>query len=249
MVPLVPCRVGILFVLTFALLTQLAWGQRSEKLGNQPQPKAMSVDDRLHGISTLILSTWQGSQGSASGFFYQILSRDPTGPPDKDGLAWLKIEELWLVTNRHVLVNDANELASSITFHHRKITEKGFEWVPITISGTDLHSRCRFHQSDDVDVAVVSVLDLITAVITTKRENETPLAWRAVSKDLFPNINHPISVGVGDDALIVGYPRGFYDDFSKFPIVKSGVIASRWGAPLKLPHFCGQFTAFESSHI
>ena len=28
MVPLVPCRVGILFVLTFALLTQLAWGQR-----------------------------------------------------------------------------------------------------------------------------------------------------------------------------------------------------------------------------
>ena len=112
-----------------------------------------------------------------------------------------------------------------------KSQRKVFEWVPITISGTDLHSRCRFHQSDDVDVAVVSVLDLIRAVITPKRENETPLAWRAVSKDLFPNINHPISVGVGDDALIVGYPRGFYDDFSKFPIVKSGVIASRWGAP------------------
>ena len=152
-VSLVLCRAGIFFVLTFTLLTQLAWGQRNGTLvpDNQQQSKAMSVDDRLHHISTLIHSSWPESQSSASGFFYQILERDPKGPPSKDGLAWLKITELWLVTNRHVLVNNANELASSITFHHRKITEKGFEWAPITISGTDLHSRCRFHQSDDVD--------------------------------------------------------------------------------------------------
>ena len=149
----------------------------------------MSVDDRLHHISTLIHSSWPESQSSASGFFYQILERDPKGPPSKDGLAWLKIAELWLVTNRHVLVNNANELASSITFHHRKIIEKGFEWAPITISGTDLHNRCRFHQSDDVDVAVVSVLDLLRDVLTSKKENETPMGFQAVSKDLFPDTN------------------------------------------------------------
>ena len=55
-VPLVLCRAGIFFVLTFTLLTQLAWGQRNGTLvpDNQQQPKAMSVDDRLHHISTLI---------------------------------------------------------------------------------------------------------------------------------------------------------------------------------------------------
>ena len=188
-----------------------------------------SVDDQLHCISTLILSTWQESQSSASGFFYDVLGTP--GPAGKDGGAWRKIEELWLVTNRHVLVNSANELASSITFHHRKITAKGFEWVPITISGTDLHNRCRFHQSDDVDVAVVRVLDLLSDVLMEKREVETHMAFQAVSEDLFPGIDKMVSVGVGDDALIVGYPRGFYDDFSKFPIVKSGVIASRWNSP------------------
>ena len=31
--------------------------------------------------------------------------------------------------------------------------------------------------------------------------------------------------------MVVGYPRGFYDNFPKFPIVKSGVIASKWGMP------------------
>ena len=230
MVSLVLCCAGIFFVLTFALLTQLAWGQRIGTY-NQQRSKAISVDDRLHSISTLIHSSWPGSQSSASGFFYRIMERDPKGPPSKDGLVWLKIAELWLVTNRHVLVSETSELASSIIFHHRKITEKGYEWVPITISGTDLHSRSRFHQSDDVDVAVVSVLDLLVDVITLKRENETPMGFQAVSKDLFPGTNKMISVGVGVDALVVGYPRGFYDKFSKFPIVKSGVIASKWGMP------------------
>ena len=220
MVSLVLCCAGIFFVLTFALLTQLAWGQRIGTY-NQQRSKAISVDDRLHSISTLIHSSWPGSQSSASGFFYHIMERDLKGPPSKDGLVWLKIAELWLVTNRHVLVSETSELASSITFHHRKITEKGYEWVPITISGTDLHRRSRFHQSDDVDVAVVSVLDLLFDVITLKRENEAPMGFQAVSKDLFPGTNKMISVGVGVDALVVGYPRGFYDNFSKFPIVKS----------------------------
>ena len=208
----------------------VAVGQLPSADSGKQTTRSRSVDDQLHNITTLIHSTWSASQSSASGFFYKILARDPEGTVRKAG--YKRIEGLWLVTNRHVLVNDANELASSITFHHRKITEKGYEWVPITISGTDLHSRCRFHQSDDVDVAVISVLDLTIDVITPKREGENNiLAFQSISGDSFPGTNKVISVDVGDDALVVGYPRGFYDNFSKFPIVKSGVIASRWGAP------------------
>ncbi|MDX6381553.1 MAG: hypothetical protein QOI57_2577 [Rubrobacteraceae bacterium] len=45
-----------------------------------------------------------------------------------------------------------------------------------------------------------------------------------VSEDNFPGKNN-ISVEVADDATVIGYPRSYYDQFSMFPIVKSGVIA------------------------
>ena len=39
-----------------------------------------------------------------------------------------------------------------------------------------------------------------------------------------------IEVEASSDVLIAGYPKGFYDHINLFPIVKSGIIASRWGA-------------------
>ena len=39
-----------------------------------------------------------------------------------------------------------------------------------------------------------------------------------------------IDVEVCDDAVTIGYPKGFYDTLNLFTIVKSGIIASRWGA-------------------
>lgn len=44
---------------------------------------------------------------------------------------------------------------------------------------------------------------------------------------IFPQ-NSKLSINVGDDILVAGYPRGFYDMENKFPIVKSGVVSSRW---------------------
>ena len=41
--------------------------------------------------------------------------------------------------------------------------------------------------------------------------------------------NQPITIDVTSDIIIASYPRGFYDDVNKFPIVKSGIVASGWG--------------------
>src|SRR5882724_877468 len=99
---------------------------------------SQTVDERLHCVSTLVLSQWISLQSSASGFFFQEVA-PPSGSENVklQGGEWRKIEGVWLVTNRHVLVN-ANQLATSITFHHRKLTPTGFQWVPITISADDL---------------------------------------------------------------------------------------------------------------
>ena len=43
---------------------------------------------------------------------------------------------------------------------------------------------------------------------------------------------------VADDVVVIGYPRGFYDHTNLYPIVKSGIIASRWGFNFNgLPYF------------
>lgn len=63
------------------------------------------------------------------------------------------------------------------------------------------------------------------------------MSQMAVSEKVFPGVDK-ISVNVGDDALVIGYPRGYYDEFSKFPIIKSGIIASKWGMPFNgQPYF------------
>ena len=43
---------------------------------------------------------------------------------------------------------------------------------------------------------------------------------------------------VFDDYLVIGYPRMFYDKVNLFPIVKSGIIASKWQGMLNgKPYF------------
>ena len=54
----------------------------------------------------------------------------------------------------------------------------------------------------------------------------------AVSCENFAGQNN-IHVEASSDVLVVGYPRGFYDDVNLFPVIKSGIIASRWGANFK----------------
>ena len=189
-----------------------------------------TVDQRLHCISTLVLSSWTSAQSSATGFFFQQLAPGDDPEKTKSGQPqWQKVEGLWLVTNRHVLIQHG-QIATSIIFHHRKITANGFEWVPIPLSGDDLKSRCRFHQDQSVDVATVSIQDVMTKAIYPTPAGERPMVYSAVREQDFPGTSK-INVEVGDDVLVVGYPRGFYDDFCKFPIVKSGIIASHWGMP------------------
>ena len=62
----------------------------------------MNIDDQLHGISTIIYSVWSSGTCSASCFFYDKHETPSNKPSQSTG--WVRIEEQWLVTNRHVLI-------------------------------------------------------------------------------------------------------------------------------------------------
>ncbi len=194
----------------------------------------MKPDDAFHGITTLVISIASQCQSQGTAFYYQKLEKkDPT---KKEG-QWRKIEETWLVTNRHVVLPrmDNEEIVpDAFSFHLRKIENNKLIWEPITLSKEELIKRALFHQNRNVDVCAIKVLDLITERVKT---GEKYMQWHAVSEEQLPG-NNNIFVEVADDVIVIGYPRGFYDNVHLYPIVKSGIIASRWNIPFEgKPYF------------
>ncbi len=185
----------------------------------------LNTDDALHGISTLLTANTPFGQGQGTGFFYQEL-----GVADTDSPQWRSVDRVWLVTNRHVVLprfGGQEQLPDSFTFHLRRLAADGrIEWDPVVLDQQELLIRLKLHPDPTVDVATVEVLDLLKDRINSGGDY---LQWYGVSEDQFPGKNN-IAVEVADDATVVGYPRGYYDEYNVFPIVKSGIIASRWGA-------------------
>jgi len=187
----------------------------------------MKVDDAFHGISTMVISVAPGVQNQGTGFFYQQLG--PKDPSKGQAPQWLAIEKVWLVTNRHVLltrIGTKEIVPDSFSFHLRKVVGNKVTWEPIMLNRDELLKRARFHVNEDVDVCTVYLMDLLTQKIES---GGNYLQWYGMSTDDLPGKNK-ISPEVGDDAVVIGYPRGFYDQFNLYPIVKSGIIASMWGA-------------------
>ena len=185
----------------------------------------MNVDDTFHGISTLLLTGFQGRQIQGTGFFYDELAPED---PNTKGFYWREVEATWIVTNRHVLLPkvEGNEIIpDTITFHIRKVVGQGIVWEPVILDVTEIKKRLKLHTDSEVDVAILRVDDLL-------RERMKPgnmyMTSSSVSEEDLPE-NKNISAEVADDVVIIGYPKGFYDEKNIFPIVKSGIIATRWG--------------------
>ncbi|MBI4181279.1 MAG: trypsin-like peptidase domain-containing protein [Chloroflexi bacterium] len=189
----------------------------------------MNIDDTLHGISTPLQINVRDVSLQATGFFYQELAAED---PNKKGYYWREIKETWIVSNRHVFlpeIEGKESIPDLITFHMRKIVGNGLQWDTITLKHDDIKQRLKLDTDPSVDIAVLRIGDLITKRI---RDKNNYMNWSAVSVDNLPN-NCNIPVEVADDVIIIGYPIGFYDTYNLFPIVKSGIIASRWGMHFK----------------
>jgi len=188
----------------------------------------MTLDDQFNTISTIITTSFQGKTSQGTGFFYH--EQEKKDPSKKDG-QWLAIKKLWLITNKHVLLskdqNGTYQVPDSFTFHLRKINGQNIEWFPVNLNSSEIKIRSKIHTNDIVDIAAIEILDLLTDLIKDEKNKLTQ--WSAVSEENLPGQNK-FDIEVSDDAITIGYPKGFYDQSNLFPIVKSGIIASRWGA-------------------
>ena len=184
----------------------------------------MSINDALQNISTIIRTDAPGISAQGTGFFYSRLT-----PTEKEGPQWRQIEDMWVVTNRHVLIPRAHDREirpEKLTFNLRKLDGANrLAWDPVVTEGDAINSLVRLHPDTSVDVAIINIAEIFTSRI---KQDQRYLPPRFISSANFVGKNK-IEVEASSDVLVVGFPRGFYDEVNLFPIVKSGIIASRWG--------------------
>ena len=157
-------------------------------------------------LTSARISTFDGARSltAASGFFF------------------LRGERLFLITNRHVLLDPASEHRPNrieLSLHQRGgdlrlrntlslwLYEQGLaQWRQASDSG------------GEVDVAALEIpLDAIPA----------GSAWRAFEpRHLWQPGD---TVRVGEALLVVGFPLGFYDTLHNLPVVRGAVLGSAFG--------------------
>lgn len=174
---------------------------------------------------------------TASGFFYT--EQTPTEPENK-GPQWVRIDNYWFITNRHVVLpkegndEDSKEvLLDRMEFGLRRTSvERGIEWFPVSLSKEELKENLRLHPDKSIDVVAIDITKKIREIIDaiTKKELENNISIPATISNRDLPGEKPIPIEVTSDIIVASYPKGFYDVVNKFPIVKSGIIASAWGA-------------------
>ena len=168
------------------------------------------VETWLH--ATILIENEWGSKGT--GFF---VSRKVEG-----GL------KILICTNKHVINEDDNlrENATKLIFHLNIESDQGeiigtqVEFPLILPNGV---KRWKEHPDDDVDVLVLDVTNMII--------NNPQIRFKHDDVDQFayPDILEKKDITIGDDIFILGYPSGYSQGKTNYPIVRQGIIASQIG--------------------
>jgi hypothetical protein len=184
------------------------------------EQKRIPYDKRIGEFSCFLEMRNSDGDFSGSGFLYQMTET----PEGTDTLKphWVKILGRYVVTNRHVIfgLSENEKRPTNFRINIKAIDDstQTSKWQSIDLSASEIENSIYVHPDPNVDVAVIDVL-----------ERELPRGLPLGPGDLIHN-NEMINVECTDDVIVIGFPRGFYDQTNYFPIVKKGMISTAWGA-------------------
>lgn len=192
--------------------------------------QGLSLDLRLLGATTIIkVASSNGNRKHGTGFYY--INTDLDDSKMENG--WRTVDDIWLITNKHV-VFDNHESTSlifpeSLTFALREVINNKIEWFFIELDKEEIKKRIKTHQDPITDVVAIRVDDIIIETQQKfEKEKRALVSFGNITNLNLPN-NSPINIEVTSDIIVASYPMLFYDTYNKFPIIKSGIIASMWG--------------------
>ncbi|MEO9528424.1 serine protease [Roseibium sp.] len=138
------------------------------------------------------------------------------------GFFFRREERLFLVTNRHVVIDDASDhhpTRLEIELHNNpdNLAESIWWSMPLYRDGVSLW-RQGTDTAGEIDVAVIEV---------DKSSLPENLTYRAFGPEhLVKPQDH---VEIGSSILVVGFPLGFHDTLHHMPVVRQAVVASSFG--------------------
>jgi S1-C subfamily serine protease len=140
--------------------------------------------------------------------------------------------KIFLVTNKHV-INEKKELrerASEITIFLNIKKEDGTtagEVAKLLLSFKDGQKKWREHPERDVDVLAIDITDLIVKYPQIEKK------WAGYSDFGVKEKLQELDVTIGDEIMVIGYPMGLKHRTTNFPLVRSGIIATKIGESLE----------------
>jgi hypothetical protein len=174
-------------------------------------PAHKSVADALL-YTTVRVSTYLGADpaGSGTAFFWRT--------PLPEGR-----ETVSLITNRHVLEGaDRVSVTCHVSDDETRPSPTGrFTNLNIMISGGGSIA----HPNVSVDLVAIPIVPLIAAA----RSTGTHLFYVALSADDVPPEDHWPSFDSIEDVLMIGCPRGIFDEANNMPIARRGITATPLG--------------------
>lgn len=165
--------------------------------------------------ATMKIQNEQGSSGT--GF---LVARDIG-----DGLA-----RIFLVTNKHVLHPEVEgrRSAKKAYLYINVKDENGQvcgQTITITLHDTSGEPMWREHADENVDVLAmdVTILDLNLPSFEHR--------WVQYGDVIDQAKIAEYEVCIGDSVIVIGYPSGYSQGSSNFPLVREGIISTRLGEP------------------
>lgn len=166
------------------------------------------IDTMFLRVAKVLTFTGSEPVGNASGFFY------------------LHEKFLYLVTARHVLVNETagqrpDRLQLSLHCDAMDLKQRGDVSIPLYVDGVPQWYQ-HPQYGGDVDVVALAVNDphvLSSHIVSTFSSDDI--------------LNSDEELPLGQDVLILGYPLGFHDTLHNLPIVRSATIATSFSHPFK----------------
>jgi hypothetical protein len=231
-------------ILVLALVLQMGLLRTASGQSNSPSPQPDAAN--LTGLTTPIEVTFSdGRILSGSGFYYFTFGPDD---PKATGPQWRSITHIYVVTAKHIIQPKRAKDIVKLTYAVRTADGSKVDWHKMELSSTELRKRLHLCQKDEIDVAVIEVTDDLTAEMKKPLgERSHFLAFNGAGSEEFPG-KSPIEVQPGDDVIVIGYPLGFYDQFNKLPVLKTGLLNTPIGLHFNgLDAFLIDFRYYEGS--
>ncbi len=167
----------------------------------------MPISDIVVTVARLRCQKNDSPAGSGSGFFYE------------------HGHGLFLITNRHVLIDEdddhfPDELVLRLHTTPKDIRQNADISLPLYRGKTP---RWKEHPAGaDVDVVALPL-------------DKASIAGRFFVR-AFGTTNHipaDVDIAIGEDVQVIGYPLGFHDDLHNLPLVRNATIASVYPVPFR----------------